>query len=74
MDDLTSRAMRAYFRSHAGTVTDQPANTSGMQEHNGRQYVVLHNVKGVLAVYRVRNGGQLKGLKRWPTELESAAA
>jgi len=34
--------------------------------HEGRSYVVLANVRGTLAVYRVRTDGVLKGLKRWP--------
>jgi hypothetical protein len=36
----------------------------------GKRYVVLRNTKGVLAVYRVRNDGILKGLRRWPAALE----
>ena len=32
--------------------------------------MVLNNVSGVLAVYRVRNNGFLKELKRWPAEIE----
>jgi hypothetical protein len=32
--------------------------------------VILENVNGVLADYRVRNDGIIKGLKRWPKELE----
>ena len=66
-DDLTRRAFAAYFRS-GGNI--QPANDSGLATHNGMQYVVLRNVSGVFAVYRVRNDGMLKGLKRWPAALE----
>ncbi len=42
-------------------------------EHEGKHYVVLNlkNVNGILAVYRVRNTGVLKGLKRWPQEIET---
>lgn len=71
MDDLTRRAFAAYFRAErdANTIVDQPANTSGVVEHDGRTYVVLHNVRGTLAVYRVRTSGQLKRLKRWPAEV-----
>ena len=68
MDELTSRAFTAYFRRH-GELADQPANTSGVVEHEGLQYVVLHNANGVLAVYRVTNRGQLKHLTRWPDAL-----
>lgn len=68
-DDLTRRAFAAYFRTAAGGVVDQPANTSGPVDHEGKTYVVLHNVRGTLAVYRVRTSGQLKRLKRWPAEV-----
>ena len=33
------------------------------------RYVVLRNVNGILSVYRVRNDGKLKGLRRWPAAL-----
>jgi hypothetical protein len=36
-----------------------------------KSYVALRNVNGMLAVYRVRNNGALKRLKRWPAELEA---
>jgi hypothetical protein len=75
--ELVRRAMAAYYKSgrREGFSDEQlaiPANTSDVHEHNGKQYVVLENVNGVLAVYRVRNDGMLKGLKRWPAELENA--
>ena len=76
-EQLTRRAFAAYFRSAAreGVPSpDQPANYSGVEEHGGKQYVVLRNVNGVLAVYRVRNDGILKGLKRWPEELAAEAS
>ena len=60
---LLSRAMAAYFR--AGN-TIQPANESDVKDVGGKTYVALRNISGVLAVYRVRNDGVLKGLKRWP--------
>lgn len=74
--DLVRRAMAAYYRSgrregFADEQINMPANDSDVQEHDGKQYVVLRNVNGVLAVYRVRNDGMLKGLKRWPAELEN---
>jgi hypothetical protein len=43
-------------------------------EVDGLRYVVLSNTNGLLAVYRVRivNGQpMLKGLKRWPKEIDS---
>jgi hypothetical protein len=68
MDDLTRRAFAAYFRGASHDI-DQPANYSGPAEFEGRQYVVLRNVNGTLAVYRVRTSGALKRLRRWPREL-----
>ena len=73
-EPLIHRAMAAYWRSgikENGTEPPIPANDSHLCELDGKQYVVLHNVNGVLAVYRVRNDGVLKGLKRWPKELET---
>lgn len=72
--ELVRRAMAAYYRSgrREGLADAQitiPGNDSDVQEYNGKQYVVLRNVNGVLAVYRVRNDGMLKGLKRWPQEI-----
>ncbi len=67
MDEMVRRAMAAYFRS--GWI-DQPANTSSVRTHNKKEYVVLENVRGVLAVYRIKNDGFLKRLKRWPAEIE----
>ncbi|MGH3289146.1 MAG: hypothetical protein ACRDPD_31475 [Streptosporangiaceae bacterium] len=75
-EQLTQRAFAAYFRSAAregAHSPDQPASYSGVEERGGKQYVVLRNVNGVLAVYRVRNDGVLKGLKRWPPGLGLAA-
>ena len=72
--NLSSRALAAYYRA-AGDGAMQPSEPE-VVEHMGLQYVVLSNVNGVLAVYRVRtvNGKQvLKGLKRWPKELGVAA-
>jgi hypothetical protein len=72
-DDLTRRAFAAYFRTErdANTVVDQPAaSASGLVEHEGKTYVVLHSARGTLAVYRVRNSGQLKRLRRWPAALD----
>ena len=72
MDKLTGRAMRAYFMSAAreGYRADQPADgSSGPQQIDGHWYVALRNVRGVLAVYRVKNDGALRRLRRWPAEL-----
>ena len=67
--DLLRRAFAAWFRSGG---TDQPANTSDLVKLGGLEYVVLHGGRGPgpLAVYRVRNDGMLKRLKRWPEDLQ----
>jgi hypothetical protein len=69
--DPVDRAFAAYFRTgerHAPI----PSNRSGVIEHKGKRYVVLENVNGILAVYRIRNNGALKRLRRWPAVLEEA--
>lgn len=67
-EDLIRRAFAAYFRAGG---TDQPANESAVVERDGKRYVVLRNVRGTLAVYRVRTSGALKALRRWPGEIET---
>ena len=66
-DEIKRRAMAAWFRSGG---FDQPANYSSVERAGGKDYVVLRNVRGVMAVYRIRNDGVLKRLKRWPEEIE----
>ena len=64
--DLERRALAAYFRSGG---FDQPAGGGDVVEHDGKLYVVLQNVRGTLAVYRVRGSGALRRMKRWPVEV-----
>lgn len=68
MTDYLTRAFAAYFRSGE---REQPTNSSSLAEYMGRKYVVLENVNGVLAVYRIRNDGILRRMKRWPKEIEA---
>ena len=70
MLDHVQRATKAYFRSF-GTdeAIPQPASDPVMRAINDKQYVVLHNVNGVLAVYRVRKDNRLYRLRRWPAAL-----
>ena len=71
MSDLLNRAISAYFRFSDGSIPIQPSQgDSGEVEFKGMQYVRLSSVNGTIAVYRVRNDGQLKRLKRWPLELD----
>lgn len=60
--DLGRRALAAWFRSGG---TDQPREPEGRRV-DGKEYVVLANVRGILACYRVRNDGKLKSLARMP--------
>ena len=72
---LLRRAYAAYFRTGAADARignlDQPnSSLSDVVKRKGLQYVVLKNVRGVLAVYRVKNDGTLRRMKRWPKEIE----
>ncbi len=67
-DDTLRRAFAAYFR-YAGDQSPIPATTSYCCEFQGKRYACLENVNGLLAVYRVRNDGKLKRLRRWPAGL-----
>lgn len=69
-EKLVLRAISAYFRFGG---IDQPSNDSGLQTVAKKDYVVLRNINGILAVYRMRNDGKLKRLKRWSSELEELA-
>ena len=72
--DLTRRAMAAWFRS-GETIT--PSSASDVVSVAERSYVHLVNTSGTLAVYRVRtvNGSfALKRLKRWPATLDVVGA
>lgn len=74
MDEIMARAFRAYYmmaKREPGAITDHPSNDSDVQKVNSKEYAVLRNCNGILAVYRVRNDGMLKRLKRWPQALES---
>jgi hypothetical protein len=73
-DELIGRAMRAYFMTAArdGYNADQPSqSSSGTYDVDGREYVVLRNVSGPVAVYRIKNNGMLRRLKRWPNEFNN---
>lgn len=44
---------------------------SGLVVHNDKAYIALRNGSDTLAVYRVRNDGILKRLRRWPAAVEN---
>lgn len=75
MTYLEQRALAAYYRAAKAISGNGSVNQPGSVEeveHDGLKYVRLANVNGTLAMYRVRivNGAPvLKGLKRWPAEL-----
>lgn len=63
-DDLTRRALSAWFRSGG---TDYPSTQgSGVEQESGLSYVVLRNDGDILAIYRVKNDGLLRRLRRIP--------
>lgn len=69
MDFLTQRAIKL----HTGKLGAQhpAADLSGPATADGLDYIVLRNLGGVLAVYRVLPISRaLKRLKRWPKEVE----
>lgn len=70
MDYLTQRAIKL----HTGRVpgAQQPAaDLSGPATAGGLDYIVLRNIGGVLAVFRILPISRtLKRLKRWPKEVE----
>jgi hypothetical protein len=62
---LKNRAFAAYFRS-AGPMASQPVDVPDGWTVKGKSYIVLHNVAGMLAVYRIKTDGFLKRLRRIP--------
>jgi hypothetical protein len=67
--NLLSRAYAAYFRSGA---VDLPSNRSDEIVFGGKTYVVLRNVHGILAIYRLLKCGQLRRLRCYPAGLDRA--
>lgn len=77
---LEQRALAAYYRSASRQLSNLWGSGSIMEpgavetvEVDGLSYIRLSNVRGILAVYRIRtvNGEPvLKGLKRWPEALK----
>jgi hypothetical protein len=75
------RAFAAFFRAAAiqgEAVLNPPSTGSEVVDLGGKRYAVLRNANlrsadGILAVYRIRNDGVLKRLKRWPSGLEGRA-
>ena len=68
MDELTSRAMAAYFRSE-GAAADQPANDSALPSRMAGPMSCCVTC-AASSPYRVRTSGALKRLRRWPADIE----
>ena len=65
-ENFVRRAVTAYFKHNEHANPPQPNKSlSEIEAVGGKAYVVLRNINGVLAVYRIRNDGMLKGLRRW---------
>ena len=72
---LQTASLKGRWRLTSGAVqSTQPGQIEAV-EHDGNWYIVMLNVKGVLAVYRnreVKGESVLKCLKRWPKEVTKA--
>lgn len=71
MTSTTTLIKHAKRRLLAIEGAPQPSNVSAVEKHGDRNYAVLRNVSGVIAVYRVRNDQALRPLKRWPAAIGS---
>jgi len=73
-ESYETRALSAYFKAGKNAVgqLQQPGYPQIAKTEDGKQYVVLTNRHGILAVYRIRTDGILKGLKRWPEEISKS--
>lgn len=63
---LESRALRAYARAFHGRGSLNQPSAPEVIAHEHVRYVVLSNVNGTLAVYRVTSLGRLRALREWP--------
>ena len=73
-EELISRATRAYCtrQRRSGESYDQPsASSSHAEEHDGRVFIVLESIKGILAVYRLKDDGHIEYVQEeyWPARL-----
>ena len=70
MDTLIDRAIKAYFRGAGPGIMQPSRDASIVEEHNGKQYVVIRDTHQVLQVYRVTPQGGLRGIQHYPMDLE----
>lgn len=67
-EDLLRRALRAWHSDSA----QRPGSASAVEAHGGRWYVVLRAQRrgpAPLAVYRLKNDGLLRRMRRWPKSI-----
>lgn len=72
MDQQTrflSRAWRAYLATNGADAEQPSIPHSGEWELNGLRYVVLSSEQRVIAVYRIKQNGALRRMKRCPAGL-----
>lgn len=70
--NFLNRAFRAYLATD-GAARQPIERHSTELKLNGLRYVVLGDDAQVVAVYRVKNNGALRRMKRWPMSVGSAA-
>jgi hypothetical protein len=63
--ELQNRLFAAWFKSGG---LEQPS-TADAYTIDGKEYAVLYNTNGVLAVYDVSDDGRLKRLEQYPEEI-----
>ena len=61
-NNVETRAFKAYFRRF-GKNAAIPGQTVDLYEQEGKDYIRLANVNGILAVYRIHDDGTLKFMK-----------
>lgn len=64
-DNLISRAISAYYR-WGFDPNNNPIDTTSLITIKNKDYVICKKDSELMAVYRVRNDGKLKRLKRLP--------
>lgn len=75
MEQLDDPAIvrRAFVAWYSADEAQAPGHPSPAASHHvrvaGHEYVALRDGHSLLAVYRLRNDGKLKRLRRWPREL-----
>ena len=58
-EKLIERAKRAYVsRAKQLGAVDAPGVESGLEIHGGVDYIVLRNIRGVLALFRISKDGE----------------